>query len=158
MLQRFVFIIFTPFEMYSCLYFVFGTQKPVLFPEEFVPSQGLMTFCLVLGGGSHYLLPKAIFRKDLFSLSWLETSDPHGRICMDPHLKANQGTNTLPISPRWGLSPEQEAQMKDRKKERRDRWLTSAVNRWITGRAAAQVPAPSDKRAPTQTRKDSSCL
>lgn len=70
------------------------------------------------GGGSHYLLPKAIFRKDLFSLSWLETSDPHGRICMDPHLKANQGTNTLPISPRWGLSCEQEAQMKDIKKKR----------------------------------------
>lgn len=89
-----------------------------------------LLYCLGGGGGSHYLHPKAIFWKDVFSLSWLETSDPHGRICMDPYLKANQGTNTLPISPRWGLNCEQEAQMKDKKKERRDRWLTSVVNQY----------------------------
>lgn len=45
---------------------------------------------------------------------------------MDLHLKANQGTNSLPISPRWGLNCEQEAQMKD-KNERRDRWWASVV-------------------------------
>lgn len=98
------------------------------------------------------LHPKAIFRKIWWlTPSWLETSDPHGRICMDLHLKANQGTNSLPISPRWGLNCEQEAQMKD-KNERRHRWWASVVEgeqqprcqrRQITEhqRASARIPA-----------------
>lgn len=88
-----------------------------------------MTFCIVLEGESHYLHPKAIFRKDVFSLSWLETSDPHGRICMDPTSKPIKEQTfcqyppdeawTVNRRPRWKI-----------KKERQDRWLTSVVNQY----------------------------
>lgn len=110
-----------------------------------------LLFCLG-GGGSHYLHPKAIFRKDVFSLSWLETSDPHGRICMDPYLKANQGTNILPISPRWGLNCEQEAQMKDKKK-RAAGSLINLCGESVHKKRAAHVPAPTDNCAQHTSRR-----
>lgn len=101
-------------------------MEAVLFAAELVPLQASCTFTLSFFI-FFFLHPKAIFRKIWwFPPSWLEPSDPHGRICMDLYLKANQGTNSLPISPRWGLNCEQEAQMKD-KNERRDRWWASVV-------------------------------
>lgn len=110
--------------MHPWLCFFSGARRPVLFPAELIPSQALTTVSLFF---FFYLHPKAVFTKIWsFPPSWLETSDPHGHICMDLHLKANQGTNSLPIFPRWGLNCEQEAQMKD-KNERWDRWWASVV-------------------------------
>lgn len=98
------------------------TQKPVVVscrPQSFARTNHLSFFSL-------FLHLKAIFRNIWwFPPSRPETADPHGHICMDLHLKANQGTNSLPISARWGLNCEQEAQIKDKNKRQDRRWASA---------------------------------
>lgn len=84
----------------------------------------------------------------------LQKSDPdkHNRhIYMNRSPKANQGTNTLAISSRWGLNSEKRAEMKER--AGRDCWLTSVINLYT--RKEKPGPAkPSHTCPPRQSLKD----